>query len=80
MLTPVEVCAHTRAYLESRGYKVPTVRGGTVYTESGHGVQRMQHLSNEQLIERLLELADYMSAITNNADAELVREAVRRLG
>ena len=40
----------------------------------------MQHLSKEQLIERLLELADYMSAITNNADAELVREAVRRLG
>lgn len=40
----------------------------------------MQHLSNKQLIERLLELADYMSAITNNADAELVREAVRRLG
>ena len=27
-----------------------------------------------------LELADYMSAITNNADAELLREAVRRLG
>ncbi len=39
----------------------------------------MQHLSNEQLIERLLELADYMSAITNNADAELIREGVRRM-
>jgi len=39
----------------------------------------LHQLNKEELKEQLLELAEYLSAITNNADAELVREAVRRL-
>ena len=42
--------------------------------------KKLGQLSKEELKEQLLELAEYLSAITNNADAELVREAVRRLG
>lgn len=39
----------------------------------------MHQLNDQELKEQLLDLAEYLSAIINNADAELVREAVRRL-
>ena len=42
--------------------------------------KKLGQLNKEELKEQVLELAEYLSAITNNADAELVREAVRRLG
>lgn len=40
----------------------------------------MHQLNKEELKEQLLDLASYLEAIINNADAELIREAVRRLG
>lgn len=40
----------------------------------------MSHLTDKELKEQLLDLASYLEAIINNADAELIREAVRRLG
>lgn len=40
----------------------------------------LHQLNKDEIKDQLLELAEYLSAITNNADAELVREAVRRLG
>lgn len=39
----------------------------------------MHQLSDKELVEALKDLAAYMAAISNNADANLILEAVRRM-